>query len=56
MYTCIYISRAEEVARKHGYACRTKHFFNNKNEVTLMAVHVGANGATRSGIIGGRMY
>ena len=50
------VARAEEVARKHGYACRTKHFFNNKNEVTLMAVHVGANGATRSGIIGGRMY
>jgi len=25
------------VASRHGYDCRAKHFFNNKNEVTLMA-------------------
>jgi 23S rRNA C2498 (ribose-2'-O)-methylase RlmM len=24
------------IARQHGYECRAKHFFNNKNEVTLM--------------------
>lgn len=33
------LRNAEEVARGHGYSCLTKHFFNNKNEVTLMAVH-----------------
>ena len=32
------LRNAEEIARKHGYACLTKHFFNNKNEVTLMAI------------------
>jgi hypothetical protein len=24
------------IAERHGYECRAKHFFNNKNEVTLM--------------------
>jgi 23S rRNA C2498 (ribose-2'-O)-methylase RlmM len=32
------LRRAETAAKGHGYACKTKHFFNNKNEVTLMAI------------------
>ena len=31
------LERACEVARSHGFAIRAKHFFANKNEVTLMA-------------------
>ena len=27
---------AIDIVRRHGYDCRVKHFFNNKNEVTLM--------------------
>ena len=30
------LARARTVAEAAGYACRSKHFFNNKNEVTLM--------------------
>ena len=30
------LESAIEVATNHGYLCRAKHFFNNKNEVTLM--------------------
>ena len=30
------LNQAREMTRKHGYHCRAKHFFNNKNEVTLM--------------------
>lgn len=30
------LDAAAEVAASTGYACRAKHFFNNKNEVTLM--------------------
>lgn len=30
------LNAAVESATKHGYECRVKHFFNNKNEVTLM--------------------
>lgn len=26
-----------EIAKGHGYTCRAKHFFNNKNEVTLVS-------------------
>ena len=32
------LSKARETAKGHGYACETKHFFNNKNEVTLVAI------------------
>jgi len=32
------LDRAMKVCKVHGYECRAKHFFNNKNEVTLMAV------------------
>jgi hypothetical protein len=30
------LARARAVAAAAGYVCRSKHFFNNKNEVTLM--------------------
>lgn len=30
------LREAERLAESHGFACRTKHFFNNKNEVTFM--------------------
>ncbi len=30
------LESARKVAAAAGYACRSKHFFNNKNEVTLM--------------------
>ena len=33
------LENAMGIARRHGYTCRAKHFFNNKNEVTLMIVH-----------------
>lgn len=32
------LEAAITVATSHGYKCRAKHFFNNKNEVTLMIV------------------
>ena len=31
------LDAAVKVATDHGYDCRVKHFFNNKNEVTVMA-------------------
>jgi len=30
------LDTALDLARRHGYAARAKHFFNNKNEVTMM--------------------
>lgn len=30
------LDRAVSVVKDHGYNCRVKHFFNNKNEVTIM--------------------
>lgn len=30
------LENAKQVARSHGYRARAKHFFNNKNEATLM--------------------
>lgn len=30
------LEKAEEVAAEAQYAFRSKHFFNNKNEITLM--------------------
>jgi hypothetical protein len=30
------LQEAMNLARHHGYHIRAKHFFNNKNEVTLM--------------------
>eukprot|EP00537_Pseudo-nitzschia_pungens_P002185 CAMPEP_0172362044 /NCGR_PEP_ID=MMETSP1060-20121228/5753_1 /TAXON_ID=37318 /ORGANISM="Pseudo-nitzschia pungens, Strain cf. cingulata" /LENGTH=693 /DNA_ID=CAMNT_0013084463 /DNA_START=236 /DNA_END=2317 /DNA_ORIENTATION=+ len=50
------------MVRGHGYHCRTVHFFNNKNEVTLLAVHDGCTntdtnrGSSRSSFLGKPMY
>jgi 23S rRNA C2498 (ribose-2'-O)-methylase RlmM len=30
------LDHAIDIVQSHGYQCRAKHFFNNKNEVTLM--------------------
>jgi DNA-binding winged helix-turn-helix (wHTH) protein len=30
------LDHAIDTVQRHGYQCRVKHFFNNKNEVTLM--------------------
>ena len=30
------VEAAQEVARQNGYVTRVKHFFSNKNEVTIM--------------------
>ena len=35
------LTRARDVAVGAGYAFRSKHFFNNKNEVTLMRAQHG---------------
>lgn len=32
------LDKCIQIAKSHGYECRAKHFFNNKHEVTLMAV------------------
>jgi 23S rRNA (cytidine2498-2'-O)-methyltransferase len=40
------IDAAIQIATNHGYQCRVKHFFNNKNEVTLM-VSERNDGTTR---------
>ena len=32
---------AKQIVKNHGYSCQTVHFFNNKNEVTLLAVKEG---------------
>ena len=34
---------AFDTAKRYGYICRAKHFFNNKNEVTLMLHHESAS-------------
>lgn len=36
------VMRAHEVAKDAQYAMRSKHFFNNKNEITLMLAQVPA--------------
>jgi hypothetical protein len=37
------LDAAVKVATDHGYDCRVKHFFNNKNEVTVMASERGGD-------------
>eukprot|EP00536_Pseudo-nitzschia_multiseries_P007816 jgi/Psemu1/18819/gm1.18819_g len=46
------------MVRGHGYHCRTVHFFNNKNEVTLLAVHDGysSSSSSSSSLLGKPMY
>jgi 23S rRNA C2498 (ribose-2'-O)-methylase RlmM len=56
------LDHAIGVVERHGYHCRAKHFFNNKNEVTLM-IHE-KNEKKRSirprqlddGVLGSAMY
>ena len=31
------VDEARRAAAAHGYRCRAKHFFNNKNELSVMA-------------------
>ena len=31
---------AVATVKRHGYSCRVKHFFNNKNEVTFMVEEI----------------
>ncbi len=38
------LNAALAIARQHGYFARAKHFFNDKNEVTLMACRGGDGG------------
>ena len=49
------LDNAIETVQRHGYACRVKHFFNNKNEVTFM---VSENSRTSRdlGTLGSKMY
>lgn len=55
------LEKACSVTEGHGYICRAKHFFNNKNEVTLM-IHEKRNDIKISphhlddGILGNAMY
>jgi len=35
------LQRAVKIVQSHGYLCRVKHFFNNKNEVTFMIAKPG---------------
>ncbi|KAL7532044.1 hypothetical protein ACHAXR_004393, partial [Thalassiosira sp. AJA248-18] len=51
------LDRAIRMVKGHGYSCRVKHFFNNKNEVTFM---VSENDTVKTsleiGILGTRMF
>jgi hypothetical protein len=38
------IQAATAAAQEHGYSCRSKHFFNNKNECTLLVQRLWSNG------------
>jgi hypothetical protein len=44
------LETAINVAREHGYCARAKHFFNNKNEVTLMLEGKEPHRSTGAGI------
>lgn len=60
------LERAVKIVEGHGYSCRVKHFFNNKNEVTFMVSSLendgdGAKGSAREdelelGMLGTPMY
>jgi len=40
------VQAAKKIVTGYGYSCRTVHFFNNKNEVTFLAVKDGYSTAT----------
>ena len=52
------IENAENVVKAHGYNCKTVHFFNNKNEVTFLAIKEGYSnlGSDRNDLLGKPMY
>jgi hypothetical protein len=57
------LQQAIDLAQHHSYECRAKHFFNNKNEVTLMLKaertmnhRVAPPRALEPGILGTPMY
>jgi hypothetical protein len=52
------LDHAIDIAKRHGYECRAKHFFNNKNEVTMM-IHEKSDERPlylESDILGSPMY
>jgi hypothetical protein len=51
------VDRATGIVEGHGYSCRTVHFFNNKNEVTFLAVKDGySNNKSINTLLGQPMY
>ena len=52
------IENATRVVEGHGYNCRTVHFFNNKNEVTFLAIKEGYSNSSsdRKALLGQPMY
>jgi hypothetical protein len=58
------LDKCIQIAENHGYECRAKHFFNNKHEVTLMAVErslvedtsTSRSGRNESDILGKSIY
>ena len=53
------IQESMDLAKSHGYHCRAKHFFNNKNEVTLMVRRLGVSSPPQileEGVLGTAMY
>jgi hypothetical protein len=53
------LDHAIDVVESHGYHCRAKHFFNNKNEVTLMIHEKKRSIRPRQlddGVLGSAMY
>jgi 23S rRNA (cytidine2498-2'-O)-methyltransferase len=51
------VESAIAIVEGHGYACRTVHFFNNKHEVTLLAVrNDGQSKHGSNNLLGKPMY
>ena len=51
------LDKAVEIVERHGYGCRVKHFFNNKNEVTFMLSETGGTWLSLDrGSVGSAMY
>jgi hypothetical protein len=51
------LDHAITLAQQYGYHCRAKHFFNNKNEATLMISKEGSSCNTlEPNLIGTTMY
>lgn len=51
------LDNAIKTVKSHGYSCRVKHFFNNKNEVTFMVSEKeGSPLDLEDGILGSAMF